>query len=118
MVCDEPKHRLAFYVYNILGVVYLITMLIMIPYIRGVDEEIKNYCVYAQKYCSGCSCMGYSANLTDIKVYTKAFCNDNSCIDLEVTCIGGNVVKIKPIGNLILRSEDWISIHYKEEGLC
>lgn len=58
--CNNPKHRWAFFVYNLLGVVYLITMFIMVPYLRKVDIKIANCCYYAQEFCSGCFCHGYS----------------------------------------------------------
>jgi len=41
-------------IYSVLGIVYMVGMLILVPYIRNVDSKIAKYCFYCQEYCEGC----------------------------------------------------------------
>ena len=41
-------------------------------------------------------------------VLTRAICNeDNYCIDIKITCVGGELVKIVPIPDGVYFSGDW-----------
>jgi len=78
--CNNPKHRWAFFVYNALGVIYLITMLVMVPYIRNVDTKIADCCYYAQEFCDNCVCHGYynrSSGVADVPLNKGLIINNS-----------------------------------------
>lgn len=64
----------------------------------------------------------FSGSLTgdvvlDEHTYTRAICNENKCIDVVITCFGGEVVSISPISELVNMGEDWEDIR-NNESFC
>jgi len=52
----------------------------------------------------------------DIFVWTKAICNENNyCIDVQITCINGNVVDVKPQSEGVYFSGRWRDPRPEEE---
>ena len=39
--------------------------------------------------------------------WTKAVCNDNYCMDVEITCRDGNVIAINPLPHCVYYPRDW-----------
>lgn len=42
-----------------------------------------------------------------VTTWTKAVCNGNSCIDVEISCKGDKIFDIKPISGMVQFSEGW-----------
>jgi len=40
--------------------------------------------------------------------YTRAICSDGECMDVVISCSGGNVVEIVPVFYLIEHKEGWV----------
>jgi len=44
----------------------------------------------------------------DVSSWTKAICtDDNYCIDVQITCVDGQVTDLKPMGPGVQFSSDW-----------
>lgn len=50
--------------------------------------------------------------------WTKAICNNNRCIDVLITCRGGNVAGIKPVSDMIYFDSEIILRGNSSDKLC
>ena len=75
---------------------WIVVALIVIAFVFGL---------LASKFVfTGNAVKDVSANYT----WTKAICDrDNNCIDVEISCENGNVVKVVPVTGIVDHPKNW-----------